>query len=340
MLTDRQKKIIENWDDQDEGKKKPIREKFRKSIADLPFLREIPPEEAREIVQSAIMNYADIDERSKLTDHDEKAARDGLNDLVVHERYDFPFIKNVTSILFNSVSENNFQRGINKGVENTVTWWRNNDVGEFFSLMEYGKKHRIENEATKNKLQYPNRTISLATPPKNKTEQLIRILAHESKEGLARPSLLSFYLENNVFELDIQKIKQDLGRGVNDIEEVPLDTIQDDLSIPYTKVSKLLEVKKAINRNQKKAKKIAYHINHPKNNSFNTALSFSFRENPAEFRWIQRELIELHREYLIEEGIMPDEEKLPEYPDVFIGVPRPSQLNLRSWNTKADFTEG
>jgi len=134
MLSKRQKQIVESWSDENEGDKEPIRQKLRKSLADIPYLRKLPPMEAREIVRSAISNYAEMDNKSRLSDRDEEYANMNVSEqivseeMIVNERYARPFIINSISVLFNSVSESEFELGINEGIEDTAEWWQEYDV--------------------------------------------------------------------------------------------------------------------------------------------------------------------------------------------------------------------
>ena len=103
MLTDRKIEIVNNWDDKDEGKKKEARKKLRKTISNLPIIRELPPSEAREIMQSAILDYADMDEKSELTENDKSTFAEHFDErLIIHNRYNKVFIRNSDAVLFNS----------------------------------------------------------------------------------------------------------------------------------------------------------------------------------------------------------------------------------------------
>jgi len=357
MLTDRQIEIVNNWDDKDEGKKKEVRKKLKKSISNLPMLRELPPSEAREIMQSAILDYANMDEKSELTENDKSTFADQLDERsIIHNRYDEVFVRNSVAVLFNSVYENDFEKGVNDGIEGAVDWWENKDrieetafyrqdnnsinKGKFLNRIGYDYP-RVDGQVTYE--QYSNRTISLSQPPEIPGEKTDRKDSSEGKipnrqtlkcifylqscEHLIQPDLLDIFVEIDIFEIEIEEVEDHIQNG--EYDDWFDDTDQGSPNIRDNRLTNsIIEAKAAINDSRDFAKKVAHHLNNPKNSSFNPAIYNNPNDNPPYFKWIFREYIELHRDYLENEGVFPQRSKILEYPELRIGAPDPSKLTF------------
>jgi len=321
------------------------------------MLRELPPNEARQIVQSAIMDYAEMDKESELTKNDKSTFAEQLDEhLIVHNRYDEVFIRNSVAILFNSVSENDFEKGVNDGIEEAVDWWENKDrieetafwrkyndrIDKDIFLTNIGYDYpRVDEQVTDE--QYTNRTISLSHPPETPGEKIDRKNSTEGKipnrqtlkcifylqscEHLIQPDLLDVFVEIDIFETEIEEIEDHIQNGKYD--DWFDDTNQGSPNIRDNRLTNsIIEAKAAINDSRDFAKRVAYHLNSPKNSSFNPAIYSNPNDNSPYFKWVFREYIELHRDYLENEGVFPQRSKILEYPELRIGAPEPSKLTF------------
>jgi len=357
MLTENQVDIVDNWDEKHEGQKKRVREKLKDSISALPMLRELPPSEARQIVQSAILDYAKMDDESELTENDKSTFGKHLDErLIIHNRYDEVFIRNSVAVLFNSVSENDFEKGVSDGIKEAVAWWENKDRIEqtafyrqdndridkdiFLSSIGYDYP-RADDQVTEE--QYTNRTTSLSSPPETPGEkadhkdsngekipnrQTLKCIFYlQSCEHLIRRDLLDTFVKIGIFDIDIKEVQEHTQNG--EYDDGFDDTNQRSPNIRDDQLTNsIIEAKEAINDSRDIAERVAHHLNNPKNESFKPAIYSNPNDNSPFFKWVFREYIELHRDYLENEGVLPQPSKIIEYPELRIGAPDPSKLTF------------
>jgi len=348
MLTENQVEIVNNWDEEHEGRKKGVRKKLIDSLSDLPFLRKLPPYEAREVVQSAILNYAELDNRSELGEKEKNEPPNHIYDeLIIHNCYDTIFIKKSITVLFNSVFEKSFEQGVNHGIEDTVRWWKDADTGEkskFVDVIDkdYPVRHtRFSDGFCRSK------TKSLSEPPEFAGEKihiehtgkaeipnrltLARIFYLRSRKDLIRPNLLDAFVKNDIFDIDVEELEEYIIDGEN--EAWNDDSINSTQNIFDNEITNaIIDAKNVINESRKLAEDVARYFSNPTNSVFNIGPHNSPNDNTPIVRWHLREQLELHRDYLKTEGLLPEESKIIDYPKVHIGVPDPSELDLKSWN--------
>ena len=355
MLTKRQKETVDDWENKNEHQKQEVRDKLRKSVADLPLLRELPPEEARKIAQSAVVDYAEIDGRSKLSDKDEEQIeKHSIEDIVLHERYDIQFIKNSIGVLYNSLPEEKFEEGVNEGIEDAVKWWINADVGDLYNSHDIIGEDFPMNIGRNTDGRFTNRTISPTEPPRSldniddnignnkinredkiSKERLARIFHYRDRNDLIKSDILDVLAEKEVFEKDIEEIKP-YSDDEKQAEEINKHPPEEPSKIYSDLHNKLIDAKKVINESRETAEYVARSMKYPRNAVFSTLFN-NPKNAPPLIRWLCRESIELHRDYLEEEGLLPSDSKMVEYPDVNMGIPKPSELDLRSWEKDRDF---
>jgi len=348
MLTETQLEILNNWDEEHEGRKKHVRKTLKDSVSIFPLLRKLPPDEVREIVQSAILDYAEMDEKSELSKNDQTIFNKQIEErLIIHNRYNDKFVKESVAVLFNSVPEKEFKKGVKKGIEDTVNWWESIDRADEKYLFD-----NIGSDYPKGSLQIPNevytnRTVSLSESPEPagekidlkhtnrpteskipNRESLACIFYLQSREDLIEPKLLDVFVNIDIFDTDIDEVEQHIKEGKYDawID----DSIKKSPNARDNRITQsIIEAKKTINNSRYFAEKVAYYLDNPKNKAFNPALCEFPKNNPPYLKWFMREVIELHRDYLQNKGILPNESKILEYPEIKKGAPEPSKLGIK-----------
>jgi hypothetical protein len=325
VLTKNQIENIKNWENIDEGKRNNVRPKLVKIISVLPLIRELPPMEAREIVQKGVgkrvrRSYGYTDE-------------DDISDTII-DNFLEELVTDVVSILFNGASEEGiFQAGVNNGIEQTVDWWVNHEfrgikVSDNLERSQWGFPDTEDLEPPGidiDRSMSERNTVLVDTggnyrsgfptnPPANEVERLQRIFSILGKHRLREQSFVEGLIEVGIENIEVDEIKK-RNRDISDEYEI-INVIADD----YKKA------KQTIEKGKKNAKKICRGINITNNENFGPDAEIP--------EWYQREYIELYREHLEEEGLIPDEEDMPSYSGAYPKIPHPARLRLCSWVDK------
>ncbi len=330
MFTEKQIKSIQKWDEQNKTEKDRIKNKFTDALSSLHYLCELPPNESREIMESAIKKYSEninLENRENTTDPiipDHPRHRQDM--------FSTTFTKEIIKILLNGVSESNFEKGVNDGVDEAVRWWIGNDDGYAADLYVKMKKECPPFEKGKHHQQIITRRSKLPTkPPIYENDRLTRIFQLHGKHGLTEPGFID-RLVGIIDELDVERIEK-----INNSIEEYYDNQSDDDFEPHLHdifpVMKYKRAKEIVNESRKMAEQLAVSINNPKNKKLE--LSDGSLPRPGFKKelldWHKRELIELHREYLSNNNKLPDEEQIPEYSNPRPKTPEPPQLDFCNW---------
>ena len=292
-MTDDQKEILENWDSSDEERKKErIKSHLAKTLVDLTRLRHIDPHVSREVVREAVDEFPVEELRRENTGGDSKSE----------------FSVQIMSILFSGLQAKAFKKGVDFGVHSTVRWWKDKTTADvFLNSIRIARKGKyiLDQSDIDGQIDYP------MEPPKNEIERYERILGVRQRHELIDEFT------------DIQG-----GRLYFDPTNIfprkefeyytPLDERADEDSEP---VDLEKEICYAYKESQEVAERIATDLNNPK-----VDVLEMFGLDPTKFE--MREYLELHRHYLEENGIMPEEDKIPPYEEWGIDIPDPTRLNF------------
>jgi ribosome-binding protein aMBF1 (putative translation factor) len=320
MLTERQQQIVNNWDSEHEGNKKQVRKKFEEALEILPLLCELPPHEAREIVNDSINSVGKDDDWSQ-----EKETPPGRpnSERLFYAEY---FVECVIAILFNGVIEHLFQNGLEKGLKRGERWWMGQElpghepIAKFiYSISSPVSEFDSEPEIS-NKIREPPVT------PENEREKLVWIFRLNNVSDEFDDAQIEFLLKCNIFDFNSEEIQKDKNKSRKEaIFERQAPGFTDDIANYET----MLKAREAIESSQKTAEKVATVVNNSRNQlpfSFtNTALS---RGEERFVKRVKRFYIELHREHLDENNLLPDDDRLPEASNLIIGAPNSSRLDL------------
>jgi len=295
-LTDDQKEILENWDSSDEERKKErIKSHLAKTLVDLTRLRHIDPHVSREVVREAVDEFPVEELRRENTGGDSKS------ELSVQ----------IISILFNGLQEEAFKTGVDFGVHSTVRWWEEEtDAKYFLQKMRVARegKYILDESDLESQISYP------MEPPKNEVERYERILRIRQ-----RGELIEEFTDIQGGKLHFDKDKIIPYKDFKFY--TPLDERSDE---DAGKVNLEYEICYACKKSQEVAEKIAQSLSNPR-----VDILRHMGVELTDFE--KREYLELHRDYLEEEGIMPEEDQIPSYEDNGIDIPDPTRLNFVSY---------
>ncbi len=321
MLTERQQQIVDNWESEHEGNKKEVRRKFKEALEILPLLCELPPHVAREIVSDAINSVGENDGWSQ-----EKETPPGQpnSEQVFYAEY---FVKCVITILFNGVTEHIFQNGLKKGLKRAEWWWIGKELRGHEPITEliYSISNPVSELDSEPKISKKSREPPVT--PESEREKLVWILQLYDLLEEFNNSHIDFLLKCDIFDFSSEEIQKDKNKTRKDpfFEEQSHFFIDD-----IANYDTLLKAREAIESSQKTAEKVAAEINNSRNQlpfSFtNTALSQS---EERFLKRVKRFYIELHREHLDENNLLPDDDRLPEASNLIIGAPNRSKLDLQ-----------
>jgi len=321
MLTERQQQIVDNWDSEHEGNKKEVRRKFKEALEILPLLCELPPHEARKIVNDAINSVGENDDWSQ-----EKETPPGRpnSQRLFYAEY---FVECVIAILFNGVIEHLFQNGLKKGLKHGERWWIGRELPGHDPVSKLA--HSIPSPVSEldSEPKISNKTREPPVTPEDEREKLVWILhLNNILEEFSKPQI-EFLLKCDIFEITSEEIQKDK----NDTRKEPFFEEQSHFYVDdIANYDTLIQAREAIESSQRTAEKVAAVINNSRNQlpfSFtNTALS---RREERFVDRVKRFYIELHREYLDENDLLPEDDRLPEASHLIIGAPNSSKLDLQ-----------
>jgi len=325
MLTERQQEIVNNWGSEHEGNKKEVRRKFKEALEILPLLCELPPHEARKIVDDAIDGAGEIDDWSR-----EKETPPGMPNSrrVFYAEY---LVECVIAILFNGVVEHLFQSGLEDGLKRGERWWMGQDLPGHDPISQFVRSLPSLSSENGSEPVISNKVWEPPVTPENKEEKLVWILDLDDNFDEISELHIYFILQCDIFENSLREIREDKNKPENKIfSEEYKELFPDDIASYDT----LIQARKAIESSRKTAEEVAAVINNSRNTlpfSFsNTALS---RREERFVDRVKRFYIELHRGYLDEKNLLPDDDQLPEASDLIIGAPSRSKLDLEEIST-------
>lgn len=340
MVTDRQVRIIEEWDKQDEGNKKEVRRKFKDSLEILPLLLKIPPDEARLIVEDAIYGYAEIDDKSRLPD---KLFNEEIDTRAYYFGY---FVQCIIAILFNGVVESKFEEGVKTGIQRVEAWWEQHYTDKDDPATSIIQSIPDPNFKIDEKITLRNPIIRGPKTPDNKRERLRWIVDGDSDINNMSPDMIDSLLAGNVFERDIQELEERLDEIEEKIDDY--DSTDDDSEIydilgleDPEKIRQLIKVRETIEKSRELASIDAMMFQNPDNNLSDLGIGWlsSKQSTPKTMdhqKRLARHFIELHRDYLEERDLLPEEEKLPDCPNFVVGAPDPAKLEFIDYNDESD----
>jgi hypothetical protein len=320
MLTERQQQIVNNWDSEHEGNKKEVRRKFKEALEILPLLCELPPHEARKIVNDAINSVGENDDWSQ-----EKETPPGRpnSQRLFYAEY---FVECVIAILFNGVIEHLFQNGLKKGLKHSERWWIGRELPGHDPVSQFARSIPSTISELDSEPKISKKTREPPVTPEDEREKLVWILhLNNVLENFGKDDI-DFLLRCDIFEITSDEIQKDK----NDTREEPFFEEQSHFFVDdIANYDTLIQAREAIESSQKTAEKVAAVINNSRNKlpfSFtNTALS---RREERFVERVKRFYIELHREYLDENDLLPEDDRLPEDSHLVIGAPNSSKLDL------------
>jgi hypothetical protein len=322
MLTERQQQIVNNWDSEHEGNKKEVRRKFKEALEILPLLCELPPHEAREIVNDAINSVGENNDWSQ-----EKETPPGKpnSQRLFYAEY---FVECVIAILFNGVIEHLFQNGLEKGLKRGERWWMGSELRGHEPITKLVRSIASPISELDSEPKISNKIREPPVTPEDEREKLVWILHLNDVLEEFNRSHIDFLLRCDIFEVNSDKIRKDKNETRNEpFFEKQSQFFVDDVA----NYEILLKAREAIESSQKTAERVAAVINNSRNRlpfSFtNTALS---RSEERFVKRVKRFYIELHREHLDENNLLPDDDRLPEASNLIIGAPSSSKLDLES----------
>jgi hypothetical protein len=312
LLTERQKRIARNWDDHDKSEKEEIKEKFTGAVADLHLLYQLPPIEAQKVVGQAIETYyrsPDFDTELSLRAYEK---RHDVGEVVAAQE----LIAELISVLYNGTNNRIFERGVNEGVTQTLEWLADAGVSDAKRIRE--NTHLLSDSSRKTAFtEHLNEGHIESSSLTIQEELLRRIYQRENFSVEQQESAVEFASDRGWYELKIDQLREEREEIIESLQ----DAEENDL--PHNSIQTALKQLDALIKSREKAREIAHSINNPKVSVFS-------REQFTQHE--QREFIELHRDALDEEGILPDEENLPKYPNLETSnTPDPTQLDLGKW---------
>ena len=312
MLQDSQLDAVEDWTScEDRQQKKRIKDNLAKSLYQLHYLRELPPDESREIIQDALGRF---DEDDWSTESDVTGVNvpipDGPHDDWEEDKVNRnAYVCKLFAVLFNGLSEEDFNTGVNKGTVDAVRWRAEDGDTLAQLLMEFLETTSGGTTATEDPL------WEVMQDPGEQIDQVetwvSRVLALETG---SRPDKDTVELVCTEIDGEIPAERIDLPQE----PEIPEDRDEAHSRALYNYHSKWEKIKLVFD-SQKKAEKMALDLSYPRN---------AIDDSPA---WMIREYLLLHQKYLEEEDAMPDYDKLPDGSISPTGIRNPTLLNLKEW---------
>ncbi|WP_148708232.1 hypothetical protein [Haloferax sp. Atlit-12N] len=346
-LTENQRETIFEWSEcSNTRRKEAVRESLTKSLAEVLYLRNLPPEESREIVNRALNS-----EIAESANHRPDAAT----------RPDRRALIRLQTILFSAVSEKTFSRSVNRGVIDSLRWHikkgQNSEGAEdIFDRIEEEKgapadedlriakaiatlkgipNEKVESPDGESWQPFPNR------PPKSIKEWWYELARLKRRFAIVR------YMRSDT------RSKEELEKSRDEIRRANQISLMTDIYKEFDpqrmkstdenrwsgdeEIAKWSENEKVardlVREGRKRAKMICFQMNNPQNIS-NSVIDPIEKYN--------RHWIELHWDYLkgnLEERSVdwtPD--PLPEYYPEPDEVRDPSKLRLKNWWTRQKIT--
>lgn len=321
FLTERQKDIVQNWEEYDENQRREVKNKLRDAITDLHFLRELPPTEAQEVVRDAIGKYRESDHFDNDIEYLGVPAREERARRRVAAK---ELLSATISALYNGTDEYAFAGGINNGIRQTVEWWT--DADENYAD-EIGQNLVSFIDDSNGSLSTGDliRSYNEVTPNLEGEELLEEIFRQESFFPPDYPDVIELGYEMGWHDSTIDELKDQRTDLIDSIEE------RIEMEIPYGRLERVLNYLDVVIEGRKKARKIAHALNNPKVSAFDIGQFTQYE---------QRKYLELHRNPLNKDGILPDEEDIPEYPELNTQkVPDPTRLEFDQWADLRDIRE-
>jgi len=318
-LSPRQKGFVANWEDCDKAERNEVRNKLSDAITDLHFLCELPPTEAQEIVQDAVKEYR----KSGHFDYDmgnlESLDEGGrLRQRITAKE----LLSAIISALYNGTDEEVFSDAVNHGIKQTVEWWETFDK-EFaneFAQNLWSSTGTFENSLPTDGQSRSQSIISQYSGGKDLLREIIQDGGLVPSEKIVESGFEKGWHNSSIDELKDQR--SDLRNSIR--EQIGKD-------IPYGSLEEAHRHLEVVIGSRKKARRIAHGLNHPKVASFNIQHFTQYQ---------QRKYLDLHREPLDDQGILPDENDIPEYPDPTTQKPPdPTQLEFDQWENLKDIKE-
>ena len=295
MLEDSQRETIANWEESENGQnKKSVKNHLAENLAELSYIRELNPEIAEEIVEMSISKY------------EEREGGPNLSTSAATNR----FVEQLMAVMFNGFSEEAFNYAVNSGVESSLQWRAQNDdflAGRLLDEMECTEG----GDLLDSDMGLLNQQLS--APPEGEEERLRRIFMLNGNELL----LVEKYFQQ-ILDTDLDGI--DLDDDYTTIREA-----DDSVARPPILVQ---EAKHAIKSSRERAEGLSLDLANPRIDLVTPYFGTDTR--PPD--WYIREHIELFRNYLTDEGLLPDEEEIPSYAETAPTTQDPTRLNLNHWS--------
>lgn len=248
----------------------------------------------------------------KMTPHEAQDAVQNAIDDHIEEEYDHTtdrkeiekeLARQIISALFNGFSEEAFNYGFNSGVSYTLHWRSSSGDLHGSWLQNHLRSSKDFKIVESNSSPHENEYDS---PPDDEWERRKRILLLEDKGSVLSSGVVEKILNEDVDPIDENESYEPVATRDDSPTREDFRPVQ--------------EFHHAVKIGRERALKFCFKINHPNN------LAGNLNDD-----WFVRETIELHREFLNEQGQLPDEEDLPEYGDPQRAVRDPSKLNLAEW---------
>ncbi|WP_143420989.1 hypothetical protein [Halorubrum halodurans] len=298
MLEDSQKETIADWEESNSQDKNSVKNHLAENLAELSYIRELSPEAAEEIVEMSISKY---EERKGGPNFSTSAATN-------------LFLEQVMAVIFSGFSEKAFNYAVNSGVESSLQWRAQNE--DFLAKRLLAKIECTEGgDLLNSDMGLLNQ--QLATPPEDEEERLRRIFMINGNEIL----LIEKYFQQ-ILNTDLDKIE--LDEDYTTIKEADNSVTRPPILVQ--------EAKHAIKNSRERAEALSLDLANPRVDLVRPYFGTDTR--PPD--WYIREYIELFRDYLNEEGILPDEEEIPSYAETAPTTQDPTRLNLKHWGVPKD----
>lgn len=298
MLQDSQKETIANWESKKNQRKNSVKDRLAENLAELSHARELNPETAEEIVEMSISKY------------EERESGPNLSTSAATNR----FLEQLMAVMFNGFSEKAFNYAVNSGVESSLRWRAQNDdflAGRLLDEMECAEGGDLQDSD----MGLLNQ--QLTEPPEDEEERLRRIFMLNGNEIL----LVEKYFQQ-ILNTDLDNI--DFDEDYTTIREA-----NDSVTRPPILVQ---EAKHAIKSTRERAEGLSVDLANPRVDLITPYFGTDIR--PPD--WYIREHIELFRDYLNGEGILPDEEEIPSYTQTAPTTQDPTRLNLKHWSVSKE----